>query len=484
MKRFKEKRFYLIFIFFFCLIISGFAQQTLQITGVIPDVFIPDPDAIRLNKAESLTDTEFIYYAFRFSGLNIENTELFVKKYETLTENLSSYFEKNNINLNDSYKKGEVILLFLHDNLLKRYVEMETRLYELFNKGVFNCVSSGIIYYALAMKNNLDVRAIRTKDHAFCAIIIDDKVIDIETTNRHGFDPGDKKEFVDSFGKTGFVYTPPSNYRDRYEISNKELLSLILQNRIAELQHKGNFMDTVSIAVDRNAALGTDDSFKDMINEFKNHSVQLGNKRDYKSAITFLSSAASAYNYDPVLTDTASKLFYNQIVRYLEKNQTDFAMDFYRYFEPDPVIISEMRQDVFKLINQKELQLFIQNNAFELSRTKIFEYYEKDFFNKTDKINYLVFLYSKEITRLSNNNDWNNAIITAHQAIEETEKDSRMVKIEENVKYNIGVMYHNKFANFYNKGDKNNAAAALEEGLEIVPDNKTLLSDLERLKMQ
>ncbi|MCL2480548.1 MAG: hypothetical protein FWF38_02440 [Spirochaetaceae bacterium] len=478
MKRFKNKRFYLLLILFFTFIISSFAQQT----TAIPAVFIPDSDAVKLNKSESLKDIEFIYYAFCFSGLNKENIELFIKKYEKLTEDLSLYFEKNNINLADSYKTGEAILLFLHDNLLKKYVEMETRLDELFSKGVFNCVSSGIIYYALAMHNNLDVRAIKTKDHAFCAIIIDGKIVDVETTNKYGFDPGDKKEFVNSFGNTGFVYTPPSNYKNRNEISAKELLALVLQNRIAELQRKGNFIDTVSIAVDRNAVLGTEDSFSDMINEFKNYTVQISNKGDYKNAIIFLSSAASVYDYDPILTDTASKLFYNQIVRYLDKNQTDFAVDFYSYFDSDHIITSAMRQDVLTLIKQKELHVFIQNKEFEESHAKISEYYGQNFINNSDKISYLVFIYSREITRLSNNSDWIEAIKTVQQAIEETEKDSRMIKLEENVKYNIGVMYHNKFANFYNKGDKESAVAVVEEGLKIVPNSKILLDDLKKLK--
>jgi len=479
MKRFKNKRFYLVFILLFCFIISSFAQQT---ADIIPATLTPDKDAVRLNETEFINNTEFIYYAFRFSGLNIENTELFVKRYEILLENLFLYFEENKTNLADPYKKGEAILLFLHDNLLKKYVEMETKLDELFNKGVFNCVSSSIIYHALAQYNNLDVRAIRAKDHAFCAIIIDDKIIDVETTNRFGFDPGDKKEFVNSFGNTGFVYTPPSNYKDRHEISAKELLALVLQNRIAELQRKGNYMDTVSIAIDRNAVLGTDDSFTDMMNEFKNYSLQLSNKGDYKNAVIFLSYAASVYNYDPVLTDTASKLLYNQIVRYLDKNQTDLAMDFYNYFESDPIIIPAMRQDVLVLIKQRELNIFIQNKEFEQSHPKIFEYFGQNFINSTDKINYLVFIYSREITRLSNNSEWIESIKIVQQAIEETEKDSRMVKLEENLKYNIGVMYHNKFAIFYNNGDKDSAAAVVEEGLRIVPYNKILLSDLEKLK--
>ena len=481
MKRFKNKRFSLVLILFFSLIISSFAQQT---ATSISAIFTPDPDAVRLNKAGSLTSAEFMYYAFRFSDVNKENTELFLKRYEEIARNLSLHFERNNINPADSYEKGEAILLFLHDNILKRYVEMETRQNELFDRGNFNCVSSSIIYYALAMQNNLDVRAIKTKMHVFCAVVINGKMIDVETTNRFGFDPGEKKEFITAFGNTGFAYVPQSNYRDRYEISAKELLVLILQNKIAEMQRRGNFTDTVPIAISRNAALGTGDSFSDMINEFKNYAAQLGNRGDSKNAIIFLSEAASIYGYDPVLTDTASKLFHNQIVRHLDRNQPALAMDFYRSFESSPIIIPVMRQDVFALIVQKELQLFTQNNAFEQSRSKILEYNTQNWINNTDKNNFLVFIYSREVIRLSNINEWVNALSTAQRGVKETEKDPRMVKVENNLKHNIEVVYHNRFATSFNRGDRNSAAAALEEGLRIVPDSEILRTARERLRSQ
>ena len=123
------------------------------------------------------------------------------------------------------------------------------------------------------------------------------------------------------------------------------------------------------------------------------------------------------------------------------------------------------------------------NNGNSDKNNEKFEY-DQNFINNTDKINYLVFVFSREITRLSNSSDWTNAVKIAQQAVKETEKDPRIVKMEENLKYNISVTYHNKFATFYNKGDKNSAAAALEEGLAIVPDSKILLENLERLKRE
>ncbi|MCL2792811.1 MAG: hypothetical protein FWD87_06945 [Spirochaetaceae bacterium] len=480
MKRFKHKRFCLILILLFGFILSSFTQQT---AAAIPAALIPDPDAVALNRAQSLTATEFMYYAFRFSGVSRENAQLFVQRYEALASNLSLHYQRNNINLADPFQKGEAILHFMHENLLRRYAGTGTRLDELFDRGVFNCVSSSVVYYALAMQNNLDVRAIRTRGHVFCAVIIDGKIIDVETTNRFGFNPGEKREVITALGNIGIAYVPPGNYRDRVEISAKELLALVLSNRIGELQRRGDCINAVPIAVDRHAVLGTDASLSGMMDVFINHALHLSNRGDSRSAIIFLSQAASVYEHEVLIT-TANDLFHNRVVLYFSRNQISQARDFYRAFETNPIINSAIKQNVFNQINQKELYFFVHNNRFGPSRAKILEYYVQNFINKTNKNEFLVFVYGRESIRLLNGNDWVNALNIAQQGVQETERDPRMVKHEEDIKHDIGVVFHGRFVNFYNRGDIANAIAAVQEGLRIVPDSELLHAALERLARQ
>jgi hypothetical protein len=54
---------------------------------------------------------------------------------------------------------------------------------------------------------------------------------------------------------TGFAYVPARNYRDRVSISQLELVSLILSNRIADLESRGRYPEAVPLAVDRAALL-------------------------------------------------------------------------------------------------------------------------------------------------------------------------------------------------------------------------------------
>jgi len=156
----------------------------------------------------------------------------------------------------DPKDRGDYILRYAHQRFLKRYSLNQTRLDTLLREGQFNCVSSAALYAILATACGLDAGAIATKDHAFITINVDGETIDVETTNPYGFDPGNKKEFHDDFGKvTGFAYTPARNYRDRTAISLVELVSLILSNRVTDLEGRGRYGEAVTLAVNRMALL-------------------------------------------------------------------------------------------------------------------------------------------------------------------------------------------------------------------------------------
>jgi hypothetical protein len=445
--------------------------------------FLYDSEINIAEEQDIADDKEFIYYSLKFSGVKQENIALYISMYSNFADTLSNYIDSKNIDRKNSYAMGETILFFVHDNLLKKYFEFETEIDTLFDKGFFNCVSSSIIYYALAWRNNLDVRSIRTKDHAFCAIFENNKIIDVETTIKYGFDPGEKKEFKDSFGRiTGFAYTPPSQYSGRKEINRKELISIILQNRIFKLQKKNNYTDTVPLIIDIYNLLKTKDSFNDMVNEFKNHAVMLLNKKEYKKAIMFLSAAAKKYGYVPVITDTAGKIFYNCIASYINKDLLNQAYDFYNAYSSDPVIPANESEKVLGIIKSRELYLFITQKEFNEAHDRIFEYYKEGLIQESDKNEYLVFIFAKELQSLSQKNNWQEAYNLAQKGIAETGGDPRMVSRESVVRHNIAVTYHNKYAELYNKGDKNGAFSVLSEGLKIIPNDKTLMSDMQHLK--
>jgi tetratricopeptide (TPR) repeat protein len=156
----------------------------------------------------------------------------------------------------DGIKDGESILKFMYDKKLKKYSTNQTTIDTVLDRGTYNCVSSAVLYLILASGAGLDVHGVMTRDHAFIALKLSENEIDIETTNSYGFDPGSKKEFTNSFGKTtGFAYVSKTNYRNRADISPIELVSLILENRIAEANRRRDYDKALALALNREVIL-------------------------------------------------------------------------------------------------------------------------------------------------------------------------------------------------------------------------------------
>lgn len=476
-----------LYFFLFLIIVFPIAALIAEPYAVDISIFTPSEEAVAAaTEGATMTDEKFIYYAFRFSDIEEAQIARYMAKYKQLLSQVAKEIKENNIT--GELEKGEYILDFLHKNLFTRYKEEETSLGVLFDTGVYNCVSSGIIYYALAHRFGLAVKGVSTTDHAFCSVIIDGKTIDVETTTPHGFNPGEKKEFTDSFGKTGFAYTPPSNYRDRNNMGKQEFLSLIIQNKISALQKRKNFRDTPQYAVKRYALLKTESSYNEMMMEFKNHASYLANKKMHGEAIAFLSKAASLYGQNPILEDTAGKLLYNKIVLLLGRGKIEQvkpkikeAEDFFNYFKDEKLISAVMLSGAKKILDERKLWAFVSEANFNLSKEEIKKYYNGNFISEKEYKEILMFVYSGELNILMNEKKWTDALIVAEKAVTDTNRDSRAVKLLQTVQYNTGIVYHNKFATLYNKGDKEGALTAIKEGLSLVPGNKTLLSDMRKI---
>jgi len=153
-------------------------------------------------------------------------------------------------------ERAAFVLTFLHRNILRSYSIYQTRVDTVFTNGRFNCVSSAVLYMILCKSLGIEASGVITKDHAFVTVHIGAENIDVETTNAYGFEPGNRTEFHDQFGRlTGFAYVPAQNYRDRKTISQIELVSLILNNRVADHERQNRFAQAVPVAIDRAALI-------------------------------------------------------------------------------------------------------------------------------------------------------------------------------------------------------------------------------------
>ena len=140
---------------------------------------------------------------------------------------------------------GSALLTFLHEETFTNgYSEGQTNLSTVLDKGVYNCVSSAVLYNAIAGRLGLDVRAIEVPDHAFSIVYDGLNHMDVETTTSKGFNPA--RERVAEFEQlTGFRYIPQSNKSKRREIGAAGLAALIYYNHGVTHLREGRYQDAL-----------------------------------------------------------------------------------------------------------------------------------------------------------------------------------------------------------------------------------------------
>ncbi|MDA3899813.1 MAG: hypothetical protein PF637_04765 [Spirochaetes bacterium] len=137
-----------------------------------------------------------------------------------------------------SYHRAEKILHLLHDIYFKTEITGSGAGY---NIGIedtltdkrFNCYKSALIYNAVLDYFGYESYLVIVPDHIYSVILTDGKQIEVETTNRYGFDPYDRgaPEFKRALDKPGVTFSK-KNYRTKTPIDNISVISIIYNSRL------------------------------------------------------------------------------------------------------------------------------------------------------------------------------------------------------------------------------------------------------------
>ena len=319
----------------------------------------------------------------------------------------------------DEEVRGERILTLMYEKVLKQYSFNQTYIDIMFQKGIYNCVSSSVFYAALAKSAGLNVKGNETPEHAFCTVYLSDgRKIDVETTNPNGFNPGTKKNVTTSTNSTRYYTVPKKSYSNRKEISIFRLVSLVGKNATALLDEKNDYNRSVPEAATqidflRNASADEKASARKSFDiATTNYAVHLDRQKKSDLALDWLDAVEARWGrYE---TAAAQKLYddiaYNVAV-YLPKQGK-----------------SERTKPLHKQKKYLESAALLDEG--------------------------LKFMPNSKNLQTMKNQSLNN--------------------------YAVGV--HNQFVNYYNKKDYENAERGVREGLEIVPNNANLNRDLARLQ--
>jgi hypothetical protein len=341
---------------------------------------------------------------------------------------------------------GEAVLAFLHEDRLRAYREDATALDGLLDTGRYNCVSSAALYLIATRALGLETSGVRTPDHAFCTLTAGGRVIDVETTNPYGFDPGGKKEFKDSFGRTtGYAYVAPGGYGDRRAIGAREMAGLILCNRASLLERARRFEEAAKLGVDYAALCPGPESRAFLADRINNLVADQEARGDYAGAEASAEAAAAAYPKEAGLAALAGEL---ELVRAV--NQGPFA-------EAVGVI----------------------DRVFAAGEVDASRYAEA-----------ISAVYGNEAGRLGSGGDWLGAAALAEAGAAKLapggsaasgsagRERGRLAAVAATMRRNFVAGAHNSFARLYNAGSYADAAAAIESALASMPGDKTLERDL------
>jgi tetratricopeptide (TPR) repeat protein len=265
---------------------------------------------------EPLALDELISAALIFSGVRDADLPRFRNMFDTKIKAVRAYFKGRGV----SPVLGDDLLQYMHHEYLRHYNVKQTRMDTLLESGDYNCVSSSVFYLILGRSLGFSVYGVKTVDHAFCTLQIGDNFYDVETTSVFGFNPGEKKEFTDDFGKiTGYAYVPPGNYSQRETIGEKELLSLILHNRVVLLLEQKQYAPAIGLAVDSFGLLG-DEFTKDLLLQvLSQYASWAGGARRFEDAAGTLEKAAAGYPRLPKLKELLGQVVIQWVLYDIEQ---------------------------------------------------------------------------------------------------------------------------------------------------------------------
>lgn len=442
----------------------------------------PDPFFADAGKVEDPWPVDLmIESSLRASGVDEQNLDRYRDRILRLTESAGSALA----GLSNDYDRAEALLAFLHDGVLVRYDFHQTRLDLLLDGGGFNCVSSGLLYIIIGRSLGLEVDPIYAVDHAFCFVRAGNTTWDVETTNPHGFDPGSKKEFTDSFtGKTGYTYVPPREYAKRMVISDREMVGFIFQNRIASLQRDNRHAETITLAVDRWAMTDSDMGRRDFLSTVRNTAAGYNNARSFEEGMILLLEVDRVHRVleEPAVFEVFEALAHNGLAELLNRGDLSGAEAYYLRIRERGILSEEKLDGFHNLLERKKLDLLVKDGEWERITETVERGSREGWLEPDTRYRIYLFVYSREAERLARDAGYGEARRFLQKFPSDLAGKGEYLRLRETYRHNHSVSVHNTFARYYNAGEYDKARQLLEAAWKDLPGDERLLKDRELLE--
>ncbi|MDD5811803.1 MAG: hypothetical protein PUD17_06850 [Treponema sp.] len=391
---------------------------------------------------ENLSGADILLFSILFEGedLSGEEFEVFQEYYNDLLGKVRKGRTENEL------ENAELIMKVMYDNVLSNYSRRQTKLSVMFKTGNYNCVSSSLLFLALAKDCGLDARIQETSVHAFITVYTKDgQKFDVETTNPAGVNPGEKKMISqNSSGSKKYTIVPKTYYSNRVEISDRKAVTLPAKNICAELSDKNEFEKGIPLAASVYEFVTKEKAAvrKDYDAICANFAAYANQNRQYEAALKLLRAVMGHYGKSDLLVRNYNDIAYNAVAE--SCNINDF---------------------------KNARNLLVSYNYYLTEKT-------------TQEIIDMIFESEKleEIQDLMHQNKFLEAAKLADEALLRQSQNQQFKKAKSNSLYNHGVTVHNQVVPLLNNKEYKEALQILENALKDNPSNQMINDDIKKIK--
>lgn len=393
-------------------------------------------------EGENLSGSDILLFSILFEGedLSGEEFEVFQEYYNDLLGKVRKGRTENEL------ENAELIMKVMYDNVLSNYSRRQTKLSVMFKTGNYNCVSSSLLFLALAKDCGLDARIQETSVHAFITVYTKDgQKFDVETTNPAGVNPGEKKMISqNSSGSKKYTIVPKTYYSNRVEISDRKAVTLPAKNICAELSDKNEFEKGIPLAASVYEFVTKEKAAvrKDYDAICANFAAYANQNRQYEAALKLLRAVMGHYGKSDLLVRNYNDIAYNAVAESCNINDFKNARNLlvsYNYY-----LTEKTTQEISDMIFESEML--------------------------------------EEIQDLMHQNKFLEAAKLADEALLRQSQNQQFKKAKSNSLYNHGVTVHNQVVPLLNNKEYKEALQILENALKDNPSNQMINDDIKKIK--
>lgn len=459
------------------------ADNILQIPSAEESFVIKNQDGSDFTE-ENLDGNQIIKFSMYF-GLLDETSQEFGNALSAY-DNLKNYCVSSGIAELGEEERGEAILTAMYSNVLSQYRLKQTKVDVALNSGVYNCVSSALLYLALASDLGLDARVQETARHAFITLYLSDgRKIDVETTNPYGFNPGTKKSVSPDSKK--YAVVPRNYYSNRKEISKRRAVTLVAKNLCADLNEKDDYASAFPLAAAAYSFVTAekDDARNDFDTVAGNFVVYADKNHLSEAGLDFLDKVFSRYGKSEYLLKQYNDVAYNSAAFNCNKNNFDLAENNFEKRRDN--LTRKNADDIEKMIFESRTFYDSQNlvaddgiKYVQNARKSQFALSDQNFARNLEKAEES--FWSAKIVPVFNSGDFLAAASICDEGLLSLPKSSYLKNTRNACLQNHAAEIHNRIVPLVNSKKYDEASAVLNEALKSNPESQRLKNDLKMVQ--